>query len=196
MLEGPLREPVLTARIEAAKGGASADPGVRIAELAPGGKLTLRGDEAVREAAGAALGLTLPERIGATATADGVTALVLGPDEWLLTGPAEIDGLEPRLREALAGRHFALVDVGDNTTVLRIEGPRVLDVLAKGCPLDLHPRVFGPGRVAQSLIGKVEVIVHQTAESAFELHVRRSFADYLLGFLLEAASEWGYALDG
>jgi sarcosine oxidase, subunit gamma len=121
---------------------------------------------------------------------------MLGPDEWLLTAPGDGDGLESRLREALAGRHFALVDVGDNTTVLRIEGPRVLDVLAKGCPLDLHPRVFGPGRVAQSLIGKVEVIVHQTGESVFELHVRRSFADYLLAFLLEAASEWGYALGG
>jgi sarcosine oxidase, subunit gamma len=195
VLEGPLREPVLTARLEAARAGASPDPGVRIAEPTPCGKLTLRGDDSVREAAGRTLGMKLPDRTGATAARDGITALMLGPDEWLLTGPAEIHDLESRLREALAGRHLALVEVSDNTTVLRLSGPRARDVLAKGCPLDLHPRVFAPGRVAQSLIGKVEVILHQTADDTYDLHTRRSFADHLLTFLLEAASEWGYAVE-
>ena len=56
------------------------------------------------------------------------------------------------------------------------------------CPLDLHPREFEPGQCAQTRLAKAGMIVSPLADGAgFEVIVRRSFADYLLRFLQDAA---------
>ncbi|NNG06032.1 MAG: hypothetical protein HKM95_18270 [Inquilinus sp.] len=108
-------------------------------------------------------------------------------------------GLADRLIEALAGLHATAVDIGDGATTIRLAGPRARDVLAKGCPLDLHPRAFGPGRVAQSVIAQADAVIHQTADDGggpvFEIHVRRSFAEYLWLWLADAALEFGLGVD-
>jgi len=58
---------------------------------------------------------------------------------------------------------------------------------AKGCPLDLHPRVFEPGCCAQSRLARTLVtIVQIDASPRYELIVRRSFADYLWQWLHDA----------
>ena len=68
-------------------------------------------------------------------------------------------------------------------------------MLAKGCPLDLHPRVFGPGHCAQSQIARVNAIIHQRDGSpSYDIVVRRSFADYLARWLDDAAAEYGLAV--
>ena len=50
----------------------------------------------------------------------------------------------------LAGADAAAVDVGSGYTVLEISGAQAREALARGCPLDLHPRVFKTGQCAQS----------------------------------------------
>src|SRR3546814_11625380 len=68
-------------------------------------KLNLRGDPADRAfmaAAGNALDMVLPTEPDTTTASGGVTALWLGPDEWLLpSAPGEETRLATRLREAL-----------------------------------------------------------------------------------------------
>jgi sarcosine oxidase subunit gamma len=44
--------------------------------------------------------------------------------------------------------------VSGGQTTLHLHGSHVRDVLAKGCPIDFHPRVFGIGQCAQSHLGK------------------------------------------
>ncbi|WP_033823507.1 sarcosine oxidase subunit gamma [Kitasatospora sp. MBT63] len=141
-----------------------------------------------------ALGTPLPTAPN-TVTAGGpddLQVLWLGPQEWLVLGP---DGSAPTtaglLRAALADEPGSVVDVGANRTTLELAGPAARHVLEKGCALDLHPRVFGPGRCAQTLLGKVNVILHQVdAEPAYRLLVRGSFTQYLTDWLLDAMEEY------
>ena len=60
-------------------------------------------------------------------------------------------------------------------------GPRARDVLAKGCALDLHPRAFGTGRCAQTLLGRARSILEQLADEplTYGMLVRNSFAAYV-----------------
>ncbi|KHJ62906.1 sarcosine oxidase subunit gamma [Burkholderia glumae] len=116
--------------------------------------------------------------------------LWLGPDEWLVRshGPVAAGQLEGRLVPALAGLYAAAVDVGSGYTVLEISGERVRDVIARGCPLDLHPRGFGVGQCAQSHYFKASLTLVPTGEQCYELVMRRSFADYFVRIMLDAAA--------
>lgn len=130
-----------------------------------------------------------------TAHGDGeASVLWLGPDEWLVVGPPDGEGpLERQLRESLgeaAGR-VAIVDVSANRTIVELARPDARAILEGGCPIDLHPRAFGPGRCAQTLVARANVIVHQLGsepEPVFRLFVRPSFAAYLATWLTDAAN--------
>jgi len=193
--QSPLDHLGLPARAVADPGSA----GVLACERRFLAKLNLRGDAADAAFAAAvkpALGFVPPIQPN---TVDGKRdryALWLGPDEWLLVAPP---GAEARLlkavRTALAGVRGAVTDVSEGRTVLRVAGPRARDVLAKGCPVDLHPRAFGPGRCAQTRLAKALVIVHQLDDvPTYDVYVERSFADYLWHWLEDAALEYGFAV--
>ncbi|MBM3600408.1 MAG: sarcosine oxidase subunit gamma [Alphaproteobacteria bacterium] len=172
--------------------------GVVMAERALVGKLVLRGDAddaGFRDAVRGALGFDLPLAANTASGAESTTALWLGPNEWLVaTAPGAETAAAVSLKVALSGRHASVTDVSDSRTVIRLSGANARDVLAKGCPIDLHPRVFGPGRVAQSLVARAGVILHQVDESpTFDLYVVASFAGYLWDWLVDAAAEFGVA---
>jgi sarcosine oxidase subunit gamma len=58
-------------------------------------------------------------------------------------------------------------------------------------PIDLHPRAFGPGRCAQTLLARANVIVHQVGdEPRYRLYARPSFVAYLAAWLNDA---WPWA---
>ena len=109
-------------------------------------------------------------------------------------------GLLASLREALAGVHAAITDVTDGRVAFRVAGPSARDVLAKGCPLDLHPRAFPPGRCAQSLLAKASVLIHLVDDDpergpSFDVYVARSFAQYLWTWLEDAGREYGVLIE-
>jgi sarcosine oxidase subunit gamma len=157
---------------------------------APGAPPRRAGSPAGFAVAASALGFPLPD-VPTTATGDGTrTALWLGPDEWLVIGPAGTEGaLEAMLAEALPRDLGSVIGLSANRTVLELRGPHARDVLAAGCSLDLHPRVFGPGDCAQTMLARAPVILHQTdAEPVYRILVRPSFAGYLADWLLDAAA--------
>ncbi|WP_321811443.1 MULTISPECIES: sarcosine oxidase subunit gamma [unclassified Burkholderia] len=116
--------------------------------------------------------------------------LWLGPDEWLVrsNGPVPAGVLEAQLAEAVQGSYAAAVDVGSGYTVVEVSGERVRDVIARGCPLDLHPRVLKPGQCAQSHYFKSPITLIPTGDDTFEIVLRRSFADYFVRIMLDAAA--------
>ena len=124
----------------------------------------------------AALGFALPATPNTTASGAGRTALWLGPDEWLVVGaPDEEPALEVELAEALGGGLGSVVDLSANRTAIELRGPAARDVLAKGCALDLHTSAFAPGRCAQTLLARAQVILEQRdAAPAYRLFVRGS----------------------
>ncbi|MDQ6883851.1 MAG: sarcosine oxidase subunit gamma family protein [Candidatus Dormibacteraeota bacterium] len=135
------------------------------------------------------LGFTLPTEPNTVATKGDRSCLWLGPDEWLVVGPPDQQrSIEAALRSALGDHPGAVVDVSANRTVIEVKGTSARDLLAHGCAIDLHPRAFGPGRCAQTLLAKAYVIVQQkTTTPAFHIYVRSSFANYLADWLLDGA---------
>ena len=182
--------------LEARASAGASDAGVVIGECRIRGLLVLRGDAArsgFRSAVSAALGIEpVVEPLTAARKRD-VSMLWLGPDEWLVVTPdRRIERIEHALRDALDGQHAAVTDVSHSRTILGLSGPDAHAVLAKGCPLDFHPRVFGPGRCAQSRLAKCQVLIHRTSEApAFEIYVHRSFAQYAWTWLEDAGREFG-----
>ena len=144
--------------------------GVRLGERQDLGKIDLRGDahdRAFMAAVGRVLDLLLPTEPCTAAAKGQIGALWLGPDEWLLTCPAsEVPGLVGALRAALQGVHAAITDLTDGRVALRVAGPSARAVLAKGTPLDLHPRAFPPGRCAGTLLAKAAVLIHLVDDDA------------------------------
>lgn len=113
----------------------------------------------------------------------------LGPDEWLIVTPAGQQGrIQAELVAALADVFSAVVDNSSGLTMLHISGANAAALLASDCPLDLHPREFKPGQCAQTRLAKAGMTISPLADGAgFEVIIRRSFADYLLLWLQEAA---------
>ena len=181
---------------------AVADPGeagVVLSERPCRGQIDLRGDPEDAGFLGAveqAIGFALPLEAGTTASRRGLTALWLGPNEWLVVAPPDGQGaVAEALRAALKDLWAAVTDVSDGRAVIGLSGRHARAVLMKGCSLDLHPRVFGPGRSAQSAVARALVLLHQTDETpSYDLYVHRSFAEYLWLWLEDAAAEYGLAV--
>ncbi|WP_326686298.1 sarcosine oxidase subunit gamma [Streptomyces sp. NBC_01795] len=137
------------------------------------------------------LGAPLPRQCGHTTASGPHTVVWLGPDEWLVLSQADTTAVATELREALGSDPGSVVDVSANRTTLELSGPAARQVLEKGCPLDLHPRAFGPGRAVTTTVGPVAVLLWQVDDlPAYRLLPRSSFADYLALWLLDAMSEY------
>ena len=156
---------------------------VTIAELAPTLRIALRVAE---PAAGIAIGLALPARVGARAVAGERSALCLGPDEWLLEAPAAD---RDALLAAIAGvtAPHSAVEVSDREVTLALEGPAVFDLLAIGCPRDLAAMPIGGG--ARTVFDTAQVVLTREGEDRFHLTVWRSFAPHVRALLDIAARE-------
>ena len=156
---------------------------------------TLRLDpgSAAATAAGRHLGVELPTRPSTWVGTDTVRVIWLGPDEWLVTSPSRTPrALDAGLRAAVAGRG-AVVDVSAQRTTLSLAGEHARDVLAGGCSIDLHPRVFRRGAAVQTLLGLANVVLIALDDSggSYQILVRSSFAGYVADWLLDAAVEFG-----
>jgi sarcosine oxidase subunit gamma len=143
--------------------------------------------------ASAALGVDLPTAPNTWVPAGTGRAVWLGPDEWLLSSTTETPGeLEARVRAAVLELGGSATDVSAQRIGLRLTGARVRDVLAKGCSIDLHPRVFGRGSSAQATVGQAGVVLLALSDAGDDVVVlvRSSFAGYLADWLLDAALEF------
>jgi sarcosine oxidase, subunit gamma len=151
-------------------------------------QLNVRCSGAVAARVGTALGVGLPVMPNTVATNGQRSALWLGPDEWLIVDEGR-PASEADVRAAFVPEWGSVVDVSANRVIFEVEGPAARELLARGCSLDLHPRVFGPGQCAQTLLARAAVIVWQTdAAPTYRILVRASFADHITRWLADAAS--------
>ena len=148
-------------------------------------------ETALETAVSAAFGLTLPEA-GHASTAGEWCAVWIQPGTWLVTAPfTGLSDLINRL-SPIASATAALTDQSFGKTVLRLTGAHARDVLAKGCRIDLHPRVFGPGQSAVTPLGQISCVLVQTDDKpTFDLIVPSTFAEAALDGLKVAAAEFG-----
>ncbi len=196
--ETPLHYFLGSSRCGDGKTSNSAEPGIVIREAALKGHLNLRGNPengAFLEGVKAVLGVTPPTQPGTYETNGDTHIYWLGPNEWLaiVAGGTEAE-VEADLRRRLQG-HFSIVDVSGGQTLINLSGKGVATVLKKSSGYDFHPSHFGPGRCVQTTLAKATALVSKKADGSFDLVVRRSFADYLAAWLLDAGGEFGCRIE-
>ena len=148
------------------------------------------GDDRLMQRLESTLGFALPVVPNTIGSGEDRRALWLGPDEWLVVGPDnQREAMEQALRHGLNGAFGSIVDVSASRTLLEIRGPKGRELLAHGVPIDLDARSFGPGRCAQTLLAKAEVVIERRDdEPTFHLYILSSFAPYVAEWLLDAGS--------
>lgn len=153
----------------------------------------LRLDEAsaARPRVARALGAELPAGCGQVGAGDAAAVLWLSPDEFLVVSETRsAEEIVDAVSAALDGTPGAVLDLSANRTTFRLEGASARAVLQKGCPLDLHPRVFGPGTAVVTTIGRVPILLWQVGEQSYRILPRASFADFLGRWLIDAMAEF------
>ncbi|MGE3150740.1 MAG: sarcosine oxidase subunit gamma [Pseudorhodoplanes sp.] len=141
-------------------------------------------------------GTPLPET-GRCVSQGPLSLVWAGPGHWIAAMDGE-DGqrFDKRLRDNFRGL-ASISDQTDGRTVISVSGPKARNTLAKGVPLDLHPRAFGPGRAAATTAAHIGIYLWQTDDGpTFELAVFRGFAGSFWHFLMESAAEYGVSVEG
>jgi sarcosine oxidase subunit gamma len=175
----------------------AAATGVALAEATIASAWNVQGDPArpaLIEEARRLFGIALPLAPNTSARTDKLTALWLGPESWLVaTGAAAALVDHAAKRDALNAAGGALFDVSASRVAWTISGPRAIDVLCKGCPLDFHPRVFAAATCAQSVFGHVNVLIDRRDHApTFTMMVAQSLARDTWHALCEASAQYGY----
>ena len=175
------------------------DPVGVVCRVGPGRTfLNVRGDPAdpiFRDAVAQAVGVEIPVTPCTWNRTDRSISYWLGPDEWLLAGTAMAPDVEERLRDLL-DRRFSVVDVTGAQIQMELSGAAAGKVLQKSSPYDFHPRNFPPSRCIQTVFAKATALVAAKESGAFDIVVRRSYADYVERWIADAADEYGFRIDG
>lgn len=166
---------------------------IEIVDASDTGVIDLRlgeADAGGRATAAKVLGFALPEAPRTSAGDGNWSCLWMSTDQWLLVGPrGDVQASINRLSDALTGFSHALTDVSDMRAILRVRGDAVRPVLAKCMPIDVHTSEWAPGFVRRVTFGEIAAALHvrATGPDEVDILVFRSYADYALRWLEEAA---------
>jgi heterotetrameric sarcosine oxidase gamma subunit len=180
---------------------ANAELGLTVTEIQQGCYLNLRGKAADQDfAAGiqTILGLSLPTVPGTYHSHGSTMACWLGPDEWMVVSNHAAETLQAALRDALKG-HISIVDVTGGQTQLNLRGSSVPLVLKKAGSYDFEAWSAdgaSVNRCVQTNFAKATALVSRSADGSFDLTIRRSFADYIAQWLLDAGKEHDCLIQG
>jgi len=148
-------------------------------------RVSLRAEDKAIAGLGKAIGLVLPKKVGTSVTKGDVSALWIGPDEWLILAD-EGFGLEAKLNKVKTVLYSA-VAVNHRNTAINVSGVKAVNALNGGCPRDLSLTAFPVGGCGRTIIGKAEVVLWRKAEDSFHIECWRSFSDYVWKYLVVSA---------
>ena len=141
----------------------------------------------------AVFGDTVPQRIGkATRTEFGLLARS-GPEEFLLVGDDHSDRTT-LLRATVGADTGSVTDLSHARCRIRIEGAHCRTVLNKLFALDLRESALTIGDIAMTGTHHVPSTLHRLGADAFDLYVFSTYAYDQLATVLDAAQEYGVAL--
>jgi sarcosine oxidase subunit gamma len=140
------------------------------------------------------MGIPWPQEAGAVANGR-ADILCTGPsDWWVLSSDPDAATLLKQFEGAFEGSAFRATDLSQGMAHFEIDDPEARVLLAKGCALDLDPTRFSPGRCARTRFAGVPVILRCTQPATFELILASSYRDYLILWLMDAATEFARTL--
>ena len=119
----------------------------------------------------------------------------LGPDEWLLVSAIKLNFLE-KMSLNSSRAHVAITDLSGGQIVLNLSGAvsSVEAVLKKSSVYDFGAWMDadqGFGRCVRTTFAKTSALIANRSDQSFDVIVRRSFADYVVRWLMDAGGEFG-----
>ena len=185
--------------LDASFKGIAGDYGVWFNEISVTEFVNLRGDSThsgFLTGVQRVTGVELPVIPNTVVRSGGLCCHWLGPDEWLMTVKKPEVSIMQDLEHSLSGLHIAVTDLTGGQSLLGVGGRQSRDVLSAACTLDLHADAFAPGSCAQTILAHSNVLITPAFQSSgdcvFEVLVRRSYADHLIRWLMDAAHEDGF----
>lgn len=141
-----------------------------------------------------ATGVGLPGKVReiAGSAQDDVAVLWISPDEFLAISATENEELIAKLEEALGEERGHVVDLSANRTIVELAGPAAIEVLRKGCPADLHPRVFENNQAITTTLARVPVLLWRVDANTWRILPRASFAEHIAMWLMDAMVEFNH----
>ena len=169
---------------------------LQMKEIKPIMKLVIRGRK--REfisAIGKSLNILLPTEANTSTQSDKLTALWLSPDEWMIYSNQPVDEntnnyeTEELLNKNIAKLNLgAVTDVTDQFVMISLKGNKIFELFQTGSPFNFNDFQNKKGAVIQTILAKIDIIVHNQDENAVNLFVRRSFSQHLFSWMNDAAS--------
>jgi sarcosine oxidase subunit gamma len=103
----------------------------------------------------------------------------------MVAEPGSAPAIVEELERTLNSLRHSVVDVSADRAVVELAGDERRELLSRGCGLDLHPRSWGDGKCAQTLLARVPVLL-QERERATRVFVRASLSNHLVDWLRSA----------
>jgi len=169
---------------------------LQIKEISPIMKLIIRGKK--REfisAVGKSLNILLPTEANTSTQSDKLTALWLSPDEWMIfsnyTMNKDLNDYETEklLQNNISKINLgAVTDVTDQFVMINLKGNKIYELFQRGSPFNFNNFQNKKGATTQTILGKIDIIVHNQDKNTVNLFVRRSFSEHLFSWMNDAAS--------
>ena len=169
---------------------------LQMKEIKPIMKLIIRGRK--REfisAIGKSLNILLPTEANTSTQSDKLTALWLSPDEWMIYSNQPVDEntnnyeTEELLNKNIAKLNLgAVTDVTDQFVMISLKGNKIFELFQTGSPFNFNDFQNKKGAVTQTILAKIDIIIHNQDENAVNLFVRRSFSQHLFSWMNDSAS--------
>ena len=169
---------------------------LQIKEIQPIMKLIVRGKK--REfisAVGKSLNILLPTESNTSTQSDKLTAVWLSPDEWMIYSNEPVDEntniyeTEELLNNNISKLNLgAVTDVTDQFVMINLKGNKIYELFQTGSPFNFNDFQNKKGAVTQTILNKIDIIVHNQDKNTVNLFVRRSFSQHLFSWMNDAAS--------
>tara|TARA_B100001057_G_scaffold424612_1_gene447485 strand:- start:608 stop:1153 length:546 start_codon:yes stop_codon:yes gene_type:complete len=162
--------------------------GLQMKEMKPVMKLILRGKK--REflsAIGKSLNLLLPTEANTSTRSEKLTALWLSPDEWMIYSNEILKSENNEYEtEILLNKNIsrtnlgAVTDVTDQFVLINLKGDKIFELFETGSPFNFNDFRNKKGSITQTILAKIDVIIHNQGQNEVNLFVRRSFSQHLI----------------
>ena len=169
---------------------------LQMKEIKPIMKLIIRGKK--REfisAIGKSLNILLPTEANTSTQSDKLSALWLSPDEWMIFSNDPINEntndyeTEKLLNNNISKLNLgAVTDVTDQFVMINLRGNKIYELFQTGSPFNFNDFQNKKGAVTQTILTKIDIIIHNQDKNAVNLFVRRSFSQHLFSWMNDAAS--------
>ena len=173
-------------RTNPVNGNKYANASVTVEAAGPAARISLRATARGATDYGKKIGLELPTKPGLSQSKAGLSALWIGPDEWLIIDEKnQIEKLVPGRENA----QTSVTDISHRNVAFLISGEGAANTLNAAAPRDLSLAAFPVGGASRTIFGKAEVVLLRTGKTSFRLECWRSFAPYVWDLLVDSAQD-------